>query len=317
MTRIIFHDNCLCERGSSLAIFDYAHYNQKILKNKSIVSYNAKDHRNVASVIQKFKDADIELAPHQANFNEFGEISRSCADIAYIFKGGGWDGQLVSGMKNAIHCTFQFNQPHGDVYAYVSEWLSKVMSNGERPWVPHIVQMPKPQKCMRDQLGIPKDAIVFGRYGGYEQFDIPFVKQTIKTVLNLKKNYWFVFVNTEPFVQHERVIYLDKIINLQDKSDYINSCDAMIHARDGGESFGLAICEFMFHNKPVLAANFGHDKNHIEILAKYGTLYDNNADLTVKMLNIDRYFDKNYTQEIFENYSPEVVMQRFEKVFIK
>lgn len=314
--RIIFHDNCLCERGSSLAVFDYAYYNQTILKNKSYVSYNAQDSRNVDAVIQKFKDADIELVPYNSNFNEFCQKARSLADIAYFFKAGTRDGQLVDGIKNVVHCTFQYNEPHGDVYAYTSVWLSRVTSNEEHPWVPHIVHLPDPNNSIREQLGIPNDAVVFGRIGGYYQFDIPFVQQTIKTVLNLKKNYWFVFVNTRPFIQHERVIFLDKIIDLQQKSNYINSCDAMIHARSDGESFGLAICEFMFHNKPVIAANFGNDKNHIQILSKHNTLYNNNADLMLKLLNIRDYIGKDYKTEILQNYNPDVVMKKFKDVFI-
>ena len=33
---------------------------------------------------------------------------------------------------------------------------------------------------MREELSIPKDALVFGRNGGWETFDLPFVKKAIQ-----------------------------------------------------------------------------------------------------------------------------------------
>ena len=40
---------------------------------------------------------------------------------------------------------------------------------------------------MRSELNIPDEAIVFGRYGGVETFDIKFVYNSIKEILN-KRN---------------------------------------------------------------------------------------------------------------------------------
>ena len=40
MVKIAFWDNCLNERGTTLAIYDYAYYNKKILGNESIIMYN-------------------------------------------------------------------------------------------------------------------------------------------------------------------------------------------------------------------------------------------------------------------------------------
>ena len=39
MIKIGFWTNQLCERGSEIALFDYAYYNQKILGNKSYIFY--------------------------------------------------------------------------------------------------------------------------------------------------------------------------------------------------------------------------------------------------------------------------------------
>ena len=36
MVKIAFHDNCLCERGTTTALYDYAYYNKHYLNRLSI-----------------------------------------------------------------------------------------------------------------------------------------------------------------------------------------------------------------------------------------------------------------------------------------
>lgn len=37
---IAFWDNCLCERGTTTSLYDYAYYNQTLLGNKSYIFYD-------------------------------------------------------------------------------------------------------------------------------------------------------------------------------------------------------------------------------------------------------------------------------------
>ena len=124
-------------------------------------------------------------------------------------------------------------------------------------WVPHMVDLPEPNKNLREKLGIPKNATVFGRYGGFDTFDLPFVYQPIVDIVEKYTDVYFVFANTRPFANHPRIKYVKEIVTKQGKSNFINSCDFMVHARHRGESFGLSIAEFLFHNKPVLAWEIG------------------------------------------------------------
>ena len=41
MRKIAFHSNQLCIRGTEVALFDYAHYNETILGNKSYIISDA------------------------------------------------------------------------------------------------------------------------------------------------------------------------------------------------------------------------------------------------------------------------------------
>ena len=45
MVKIAFHDNQLGERGTTVAVFDYAYYNKHILGNESIIMYDGTDKR--------------------------------------------------------------------------------------------------------------------------------------------------------------------------------------------------------------------------------------------------------------------------------
>ena len=52
--KIGFHDNSLNLRGTSVALFDYAYYNQKILGNESVIFYNINDINTNVEVLEKF-----------------------------------------------------------------------------------------------------------------------------------------------------------------------------------------------------------------------------------------------------------------------
>ena len=52
---ICFWDNYLGERGTTVALYDYAYYNQTLLGNKSIIMYRSSSSGNVPEVVEKFK----------------------------------------------------------------------------------------------------------------------------------------------------------------------------------------------------------------------------------------------------------------------
>jgi hypothetical protein len=176
---------------------------------------------------------------------------------------------------------------------------------------------------MRSKLGIPPNALVVGRHGGYDTFNIPFVVETVKKVLNKRNDIWFVFLNTEKTIDHERCIYLDTITDIDEKVKYINSCDAMLHARDYGETFGLAVLEFAALNKQIISYDnrdlqLNHPlggRNHFLYLKDNCFKYASEQQLGYLLMHLTRKnpFDTRY---LLEEFSPESVMKRFEKVFL-
>lgn len=320
--KIAFQTNTICHRGTTVAILDYAKYNREILGNESIIVYPT-NFRDSGVSPDSLTQQDV-LEEVKSQFTVIGYTSLTeldkivednNVDATYFIKGGFNDGIVTTKSKNLIHAVFQANQPHGDRYAYISEWLSDYVSNGNIDFVPHIVDLPKIKRSdFRKKLGISDDKIVIGRIGGLHQLDIPFVLETIAQFAYKNPNYVFLFVNTFKFTNLPNIIFLNPIIDEQEKTDFILSCDAMVHGRSDGESFGLAICEGLFHNKPVFCFNGGRDKHHITLLKDSGLLYNNSIELYNMLLNAKK-FTTDYSK-IVEKFNPQLVMEKFKKVFL-
>ena len=113
--------------------------------------------------------------------------------------------------------------------------------------------MPTPRGNLRAELGIPKDSVVVGGYGGRFSLNVLCAIAAVRQSLERDRQIWFLFMNFEPFLQHPCVIFLPGVGDVNRKAEFIANCDAMLHARHQGESFGLAVGEFSVLNKPVMA----------------------------------------------------------------
>jgi hypothetical protein len=296
--KIGFHSNQLGIRGTEVALYDYALGNQEILGNESIIF--APKNSDLTTYDKFSKKLPVYLYDNFEELEEFG------LDWCYFIKYGTNDGKLLKSAKNFVHAVFNVNDPHGDVYAYVSEWLGELHTS---PFLPHIVHTPPNSQDFRQQLGIPKDAVVFGRYGGYDQFDYDWVKNVIETIVKENSHIYFIFLNTQSFIQHPQVFFFGGTDDINKKTAFINTCDAMLHARSEGESFGLSICEFLAQNKPVITNPKGRDKNHVRVLGDKGIYYTN----TKELYNILTGFipKKGNYSHLIDAFSPEKVMNKF------
>ena len=303
-----------------MALFDYAAYNEQILGNRSIIFYNRKSASNVDSVVSKFS-ARFTVMPYD-NFCEVdGFIDAVRADLFYAIKCGNIDHVISKKVPSMIHAVFgqSLLDVHGSSYAYVSEWLSKKYSFGIIPFVPHIVVPPTGpfSSSFRKRLNIPSEAIVFGGYGGSESFDISFVREdSIPKILGNSENIYFIFMNFKPFIDHPRVKFLPRAIINADKQEFVNACDAMIHARSLGESFGLACSEFSAQYKPIFSYRFSADRCHHQVLHDSIVLYSDSADLVGRILSFRKDHNINIVAGKYLNFSPEYVMERFDRYFI-
>ena len=103
------------------------------------------------------------------------------------------------------------------------------------------------------------------------------------------------------------------------KVAFINTCDAMLHGRNGGEGFGLSIGEFSMLNKPVLTTSWCtaglHDEAQMEMLKDKGIFYtmDTLYELLTTLSQKD-FEGKDWNAHT--QYSPQNVMNKFKEVFL-
>ncbi len=305
--KIAFHSNQLGIRGTEVALYDYALGNRDILGNESIIISDA--NADLTS-LDKFKTQfPVYL------YNDFSEVEsviyNEGIDAVYWIKAGFNDGKLVNNAKNLVHSVFKHNDVHGDIYAYVSEWLSDEMSNGELPYVPHMVNLPKHNLDYREPFGL-KDKFIIGWYGG-DNFELPFSKQAVIDVAKERDDVVFLFMNCTPFTSESNIYFIKGTTNLDEKVAFINTCDAMIHSRERGETFGLTVAEFSTFGKPIITYSNSPERNHINILGENGIYYTNYNDLYKILSEIDSSV-KGYN--CYTDFTPEKVMNKFKEVFL-
>ena len=318
---IAFQANSLCERGTTRNLFNYAYYNQELLGNRSIILYDKNDPHNNTKVIDKFK-RHFQVYNYEKWEEVDGLIEENKCQILYIEKYGVNDGKLSKVAKNIIHCVFDTSDPHGEYYTT----LHKSM-NPDYLALPNICcELPNAKINFRKENNIPSNAIVFGRHGGRETFNIPYVQHTIIRFAKQNPDKYFLFLNTDNFCQESlpNLIFLDCNIDDTFISEFIESCDAMIWGRMDGESFGLAIAEFSMKNKPIIATKclelkprynvtFGPFTTHVHLLGE-GTLWYNNEESLFNILeNFTPTLYQNKELNYYEKYSPYEVMKLFKQ----
>lgn len=91
----------------------------------------------------------------------------------------------------------------------------------------------------------------------------------------------------------------------------------MIHARHGGESFGLACAEFSSANKPVITYGMSSQRAHLDILGDTALIYNNPRDLMEILLNISQQDVSSKNWDVYTRiFSPHRVMQKFKDAFL-
>jgi len=312
--KIGLHANQLDHRGNSTVIYDYASALRKYCGyDTCVISSRPKS----THPIERFNSFGCHLYKDVSELDSI--IDQEKIDVLYMTKAGNRDGICPNNCKTAVHCVFDMREQHGSVYAGVSEWLAQYF---KMPlWVPHIIDVPIVEGTLHGELGIPKNAFILGRHGGIEQFNLPFVYSAIKRSLEGRSDLWFVFLNTKQFVDHPRVKFLPFQPDPAVKSRFINTCDAMLHARADGETFGLAVAEFSALNKPILTydANYWwYMRSHLHILGDMAIKYKNEEELLNYLLQIDKDYVKDVNWDCYsKRFSPENVIKQFDDVFIK
>lgn len=327
-------------RGSERAIYQYAYYCNKIFGYRSIIIISENYQYKEDYKGKKIHDENIKLLFDNSfdktiiykNKNHlYEELKANNVNIIYSLEAGNIKNEMLlfEDIPLIIHCIFYCNRElklGATIYGAISE---EVVSdkNYYVPIVPHIVEIDsKEESNLRKELNIPNNSIVFGNYGGEKSFDLSFVHKIIEEYHN--SNVYFLFMNTNNFLKEKKnnVIFLPSNTNIDYKVKFINTCDAFLHGRNQGESFGLAIGEFSLKNKPIITFKRGckyhpievdlEHTTHHSILKEKGIYYSNPAELLDIFANWNKYYDKNKDYNCYKEFNPMSVMTSFNQFFI-
>ena len=306
--KVGFLVNQIDNRGTGNATYDYAHYNEELLGNESYIFTFLGYGKNEKIAVDRF------LTRFKWGINDVSHIPNLKLDVLYHVKSGENDGYIApSGTRYAVHAVFNGTHKHGDRYAAISAWL------GERdgiPYVNHMVNLPSVTSDLRGFFGIPPDATVFGRHGGFDTFDIPFAWSAISKALDLRPDLYFVFLNTKIGLEHPRVFYMDQTAFAEQKKMFINTCDAMIHARERGETFGIAVGEFDISGKPILTYQSSGERAHY-MLSSPMMLYKDEETLIGNLLEFQGPVPEIAEWKSgYKECTPENIMKQFKEYFL-
>ena len=306
-------------RGVANSTFLYSKYNEKLLKNKSLIFYNKTNERNKNEVIKKFKNKFKTIG-----INKFSEIEQHLNKykIKYIYtqKSGEKDNWASNKIKTLIHYVYpqKLSEIHGYKYVCVSKWLSNQFTNNKILILPYILELKKTKKNLRKKLKIKKNQTVFGCHGGESSFDLKFAQNALKDFVQKRKDITFIFLNINKFCSHKRIIFLKGTADEIFKRTFLNTCDAMLYGRSLGESFGMSCGEFASLNKLIISYKYNRHRSHIDYLSRsYCIEYSSRKSLIKILNNYDRnnklFFNKKNS---YLDCKPLPVMKIFKRVFL-
>lgn len=336
MKNIIFFKLHFLESGTSVATYDYAYYNEVLLNNKSfIVTFSDKTKEEYGCptskiCYEKFKSRfpifeidtieDITQIIKDYNIDFTYILTHGVNTDKDTFKFG--DKSIWLNCKTIKHAVYNTTTPNGDIFCCITDSTNKKF-NTSCPILPHMISLPTIDTDLRHDLNIPKDAKVFGYYGGVLGFNILQVIDTVNNIAKKYSNIYFLFMNVDqrPFSNCTNIIHLPTNISNEYKVKFINTCDALIHARLEGETFGLTIGEFASKGKNVISyrTHFEYDQStpyinaHFDILKDKIIQYKNNYEFEHIILNFDT-IKKDMSNNGYMLYTPEYVMNIFQSL---
>lgn len=314
--KVAFRSAYLGHRGTEVALYDYALEAQIRLGVEPLILLPPVLPGEPVGVRSRFETVfSCRECGHPDQLEKILQDEK--CDAFYCLKNGHWDGWTSNRVPTWIHAIFPEVQVHGTVYAFVSQWLAETWGYGEVPWVPHMIKPWGGGEDLRAELGIPAKARVFGRHGGADSFDLPAAKKAVRMVAEQHADIHFIFLNTDPFLAPvlANVHHLPATADRERVGRFLRTCDAMIHGRRRGETFGMAVAEAAACGKPVFTWRHSPERNHLGWISDECWRYSDAEELADKLIHYRR--EDKMDCAFAEEFTPERVMERFEAVFLR
>lgn len=312
--KIAFHTTLFCFRGTSNAMYEYALYNEIILKNQSIIVY-PRHENHFPDMFLKYANR-FPMVMYDSEEALKTLLSDHHCDAMYTMKYGSPPSDEDIDIPLLVHCVFAVI-PQGHAFAGVSEFLSR--KYGVTDYVPHIIRrLSLTEQTLREELGIPEHALVFGRHGGLDTIWNNPILKVMETIVTERDDVFFLFMcpTDVHFPRHPHIITVNVSINADIRQRFINTCDAFLALEAIGHTFGLSCGEFTATEKPVICFDPIHplaNRAHIEIMGT-DAIYFRDEETFQKIIYA---FVRHKGRHSYGVFSPAVVMDRFKKVFLK
>jgi len=357
--RLILHSNQYSERGDSVNAKGYAKALAESYGIDSILTYPTDSPHNNPKILEEMKQEGFWVVGYR-NLDELHAIARlEGVTHSYFMNNGTYSPLWVMGTKRISHAVFRGYEPFGDVYGYCSEWLLKKATSWREAlqrqredfagrerrarvaeqrkttrspygldyqlkatWVPHTVFSSEGDgDFFRRKYNIPKGSRLIGRIGGRTEFNDPAAHEAVRILLETDGSVHFCFINTERFLDHPRITYLD-FISTSEKWDFYAACEILLNGRIMGESFGFSIVEPLMVGKPVIAPSLTRnrrmDAHHTWILGDLGLLYGTSSELAVIAAGLlETPVSASILQQRVELFQPIHVAELFYSRFLK
>ncbi|WP_186990088.1 MULTISPECIES: hypothetical protein [unclassified Synechococcus] len=312
----------------TVATLSYARMWREELKQESVIVKSEgqtpwikdQDDPNSVKTIE-----DIEVLRYRDKEQLDSLLVNSGIDALYVMTSGVKDKKFANITPQLwIHAVFpsKMNDIHGNKYACISDWLAKESFNYNIPFVPHIVNFPTKnlvsRKSWLKQYNIPQNSIIIGSMGGTHTFDLKPARDGLERALHKNPSLFFVALNHRKFTNNKQSLFLPGTNNLDEKSSFINACDAMLHGRAQGETFGLACAEYAAANKPIFAWRHAPERHHLEKFCPEVLNFSTARELEKKLLAFDpRDWSTSDRQQTCLPYRQETIAPIFQEVFAK
>jgi hypothetical protein len=317
-TRWILHSNQFSERGDSSNAMEVSALLAEHGASEVSLMFDREDGRNSVERIDEARALGLSIRAYGGMTEFRRELRAAQPTHFYNFTAGGltdsnysknWPHRWRFGDYVVLnHVVFRKYEPHGDIYAYISDWLHewalKAHASAQEGMALALARrLQSPSRTTNVVIGslplavsvtpgdaaafrranhLPEDAFVLGRIGGADQFDDPVARAAVSEWVRSSSDRYFVAVNTPSFGSHPQNRFLPQ----QDRKgvrDFFSATNAQINGRLMGESFGLSIVEGLTLGVPTIAPNLCRnsrmDQHHIRVLGPQGWLYCNENDV--------------------------------------
>ena len=192
---------------------------------------------------------------------------------------------------------------------YVSkhiQWLAGTQDTKNHHVVRNPIEAPYSTKNLREELGIPNDAFVFGRIGRddesiYENINIKAFAQVERD------NVYFVFVapsdkcrNDIKHLGIKNAKFIERTTSEERISQFYNTIDVQAHARRDGECNSAAHFEGFAHRVPLIS-HYGENFNgHMETTSDAGFIVLSN-DIDEYARIMEAFIEKEIDYETLSN----------------